>query len=119
MDRTQTTIWSDRSFPCQDPRLASGENQLGGHKSRFKGPDGRKFGYYWYLGVTLMDDGAGGARLEATITARGNGGQRLFRLAPARPRGGGYRRQTRRTRRALRQQSSATCCCQPSMVRNS
>ena len=27
-----------------------------------------------------MDDGAGGARREATISARGNGGQRLFLL---------------------------------------
>lgn len=43
-------------------------------------PDGRQYGYHWYLGTTLMDDGAGGARREATITARGNGGQRLFLL---------------------------------------
>jgi CubicO group peptidase (beta-lactamase class C family) len=43
-------------------------------------PDGRRYGYHWYLGMTLMDDGAGGARREATISARGNGGQRLFLL---------------------------------------
>jgi hypothetical protein len=33
-----------------------------------------------YLGIILTDDSAGGAWREATISARGSGGQRLFLL---------------------------------------
>lgn len=43
-------------------------------------PDGRRYGYQWYLGATAMDDGAGRVRWEETISAIGNGGQRLFLL---------------------------------------
>jgi CubicO group peptidase (beta-lactamase class C family) len=43
-------------------------------------PDGRKYGYQWYLSTIPMDDGAGGVRREQTINAVGNGGQRLFLL---------------------------------------
>ena len=43
-------------------------------------PDGRHYGYHWYLGATPMDDAAGGVRWEQTISAIGNGGQRLFLL---------------------------------------
>ena len=41
-------------------------------------PDGRQYGYQWYLGTVPMNDGAGGVRLEKIISAVGNGGQRLF-----------------------------------------
>jgi CubicO group peptidase (beta-lactamase class C family) len=41
-------------------------------------PDGRQYGYQWYLGSVMTDDGAGGARREAVIQAVGNGGQRLY-----------------------------------------
>jgi len=41
-------------------------------------PDGRRYGYQWYLGRVLADDGAGGIRREETVSAMGNGGQRLF-----------------------------------------
>ncbi len=41
-------------------------------------PDARRYGYHWYLGAVAMDDGAGGARWEETVSAIGNGGQRLF-----------------------------------------
>jgi CubicO group peptidase (beta-lactamase class C family) len=43
-------------------------------------PDGRQYGYQWYLGTVPMDDGAGGVCRERTINAVGNGGQRLFLL---------------------------------------
>ncbi len=41
-------------------------------------PDGRRYGYHWYLGATPMDDRAGGVQWEPTVSAIGNGGQRLF-----------------------------------------
>jgi CubicO group peptidase (beta-lactamase class C family) len=41
-------------------------------------PDGRQYGYQWYLGPVMTDDGAGGVRREAVIQAIGNGGQRLY-----------------------------------------
>jgi CubicO group peptidase (beta-lactamase class C family) len=43
-------------------------------------PDGRHYGYQWYLGSVPMTDGAGALRREAVINAWGNGGQRLFLL---------------------------------------
>jgi CubicO group peptidase (beta-lactamase class C family) len=43
-------------------------------------PDGRQYGYQWYLGTVPMNDGKGGVRLEKIISAIGNGGQRLFLL---------------------------------------
>lgn len=43
-------------------------------------PDGRRYGYQWYLGSVPMDDGVGGVRWEETVSAIGNGGQRLFLL---------------------------------------
>ena len=43
-------------------------------------PDGRHYGYHWYLGATPMDDAGGGVRWEQTISAIGNGGQRMFLL---------------------------------------
>ena len=43
-------------------------------------PDGRRYGYQWYLGAVPMDDGASGVRWEETVSAIGNGGQRLFLL---------------------------------------
>lgn len=43
-------------------------------------PDGRQYGYQWYLGTIPMDDGAGGVRPEKAVSAIGNGGQRLFLL---------------------------------------
>ena len=42
-------------------------------------PDGRGYGYHWYLGANAMADG-GGVRWEETISAIGNGGQRLYLL---------------------------------------
>jgi CubicO group peptidase (beta-lactamase class C family) len=42
-------------------------------------PDGRRYGYHWYLGATAMADG-GGVRWEETVSAAGNGGQRLYLL---------------------------------------
>jgi CubicO group peptidase (beta-lactamase class C family) len=42
-------------------------------------PDGRAYGYHWYLGANAMADGAG-VRWEETISAIGNGGQRLYLL---------------------------------------
>jgi CubicO group peptidase (beta-lactamase class C family) len=41
-------------------------------------PDGRRYGYHWYLGIVPIDDGAGGIRREEIVNAVGNGGQRLF-----------------------------------------
>jgi CubicO group peptidase (beta-lactamase class C family) len=43
-------------------------------------PDGRPYGYQWYLGPIPIADGARGVRWEETISAIGNGGQRLFLL---------------------------------------
>ena len=43
-------------------------------------PDGRQYGYQWYLGAVPMNDGNGGVRLERIISAIGNGGQRMFLL---------------------------------------
>ena len=43
-------------------------------------PDGRRYGYHWYLGAVPRDDGAGGVRFERTVSAVGLGGQRLFLL---------------------------------------
>jgi CubicO group peptidase (beta-lactamase class C family) len=43
-------------------------------------PDGRSYGYHWYLGAVPTDNGAGGVLWEPTISAMGNGGQRLFLL---------------------------------------
>jgi CubicO group peptidase (beta-lactamase class C family) len=43
-------------------------------------PDGSRYGYQWYLGAVPRDDGTGGARREETVSAMGNGGQRLFLL---------------------------------------
>lgn len=43
-------------------------------------PDGRHYGFQWYLGVVPRNDGAGKVRWEEAISAVGNGGQRLFIL---------------------------------------
>jgi len=43
-------------------------------------PDGRRYGYHWYLGGVARDDGAGRLRTEPMVSAIGNGGQRLFLL---------------------------------------
>ena len=43
-------------------------------------PDGRRYGYHWYVGAVPSDDGTGGVRWEETVSAMGNGGQRLFLL---------------------------------------
>ena len=43
-------------------------------------PDGRHYGYQWYLGSVPMSDSAGSLRREDVISASGNGGQRLFLL---------------------------------------
>jgi hypothetical protein len=43
-------------------------------------PDGRRYGYQWYLGAAPRDNGAGGVQWEETVSAMGNGGQRLFLL---------------------------------------
>jgi CubicO group peptidase (beta-lactamase class C family) len=43
-------------------------------------PDGRHYGYHWYLGAMPMDDGTGSVRWEKTVSAMGNGGQSLFLL---------------------------------------
>lgn len=43
-------------------------------------PDGRRYGYHWYLGATPRDDGNGGIRWERLVQATGYGGQRLFLL---------------------------------------
>jgi len=42
-------------------------------------PDGRHYGYHWYLGANAMADGSG-VRWEETVSAIGNGGQRLYLL---------------------------------------
>ncbi len=42
-------------------------------------PDGRRFGYHWYLGQVPRDE-AGSVRWESMVNAVGNGGQRLFLL---------------------------------------
>jgi CubicO group peptidase (beta-lactamase class C family) len=41
-------------------------------------PDGRRYGYHWYLGSTPLGDGPERVRWEETVSAVGNGGQRLF-----------------------------------------
>jgi CubicO group peptidase (beta-lactamase class C family) len=43
-------------------------------------PDGRRYGYHWYLGAVPAGDGTGSLRREETVSAIGNGGQRLFLL---------------------------------------
>lgn len=43
-------------------------------------PDGRRYGYQWYLGAVGRDDGRRGVRWEEMVSAIGNGGQRLFLL---------------------------------------
>jgi CubicO group peptidase (beta-lactamase class C family) len=45
-------------------------------------PDGRRYGYQWYLGAIARDDGTDGVVWEQTVSAIGNGGQRLFLLPP-------------------------------------
>lgn len=42
-------------------------------------PDGRQYGYQWYLSTLIRNDG-GRIRSEPAISAMGNGGQRLFVL---------------------------------------
>ena len=42
-------------------------------------PDGRRYGYQWYLNTFIRSD-AGRIRSEPAISAMGNGGQRLFVL---------------------------------------
>jgi CubicO group peptidase (beta-lactamase class C family) len=46
-------------------------------------PDGRYYGRHWYLGAVPRDDGAPGVRWEPTVSAIGNGGQRLTLLPEA------------------------------------
>lgn len=43
-------------------------------------PDSRRYGYQWYLSAVPRDNGAGGVTSEETVSAMGNGGQRLFLL---------------------------------------
>jgi CubicO group peptidase (beta-lactamase class C family) len=43
-------------------------------------PDGRRYGYQWYLSAFPRDNGAGGVQWEEIVSAMGNGGQRLFLL---------------------------------------
>ena len=43
-------------------------------------PDGLRYGYHWYMGAAARDGGAGDVLWEETISAIGNGGQRLFLL---------------------------------------
>ena len=43
-------------------------------------PDGRSYGYHWYLGAVPVGDADAGVRWERTISAVGNGGQRLTLL---------------------------------------
>ena len=43
-------------------------------------PDGRRYGYQWYLGVVPIACGTGRMNVERMINAVGNGGQRLFLL---------------------------------------
>ncbi len=43
-------------------------------------PDGRHYGYHWYVGATPVGDADAGVRWERTVSAVGNGGQRLFLL---------------------------------------
>jgi CubicO group peptidase (beta-lactamase class C family) len=43
-------------------------------------PDGRQYGYQWYLGTAPVSDGAGDVRQEQIVGAVGNGGQRLYML---------------------------------------
>lgn len=43
-------------------------------------PDGRRYGYQWYVGAVARDAGRHGVRREETVSAIGNGGQRLFLL---------------------------------------
>ena len=43
-------------------------------------PDGRGYGYHWYVGAVPMDDGAGSTKWERMVSAVGNGGQCLFLL---------------------------------------
>ena len=78
-------------------------------------PDGRRYGYHWYLGATPLADG-GGVRWEETVSAIGNGGQRLYLLPrldlvvadqpPATT--------TRPTNGARRWRCCAMCCCRRS-----
>jgi CubicO group peptidase (beta-lactamase class C family) len=43
-------------------------------------PDGLRYGYHWYMGAAARDAGDGDVLWEETISAIGNGGQRLFLL---------------------------------------
>lgn len=43
-------------------------------------PDGRRYGCHWYMGAIPMDNGSGGVSWQETVSAIGNGGQRLFLL---------------------------------------
>ncbi|CAO3382879.1 serine hydrolase domain-containing protein [Azospirillum argentinense] len=43
-------------------------------------PDGRRYGYHWYVEHVAMDNGSGGVRWEEMVNAVGYGGQRLFLL---------------------------------------
>jgi CubicO group peptidase (beta-lactamase class C family) len=42
-------------------------------------PDGRRYGFHWYLGPINRDDG-GAVEWEEMVSAAGNGGQRLYLL---------------------------------------
>jgi CubicO group peptidase (beta-lactamase class C family) len=55
--------WLDRSF---SPQASAWE--------------GQSYGYLWYAGTTPRDLGPGGVGEEPTISAMGNGGQRLYLL---------------------------------------
>lgn len=54
-------------------------------------PNGRGYGYRWYLGAIPTDNGAGRVRWEDTVGAIENNGQRFPATAPG-PCGGGHRR---------------------------
>jgi CubicO group peptidase (beta-lactamase class C family) len=65
---------------CQGRQLISEQWLATSFTPAVSMPDGSRYGYQWYLGAVPRDDGTGGARREETVSAMGNGGQRLFLL---------------------------------------
>ena len=63
-----------------DQQVIPAEWLVASFRSAVSMPDGRRNGYHWYLGAVPTDNGAGGLHWEETVSAVGNGGQRLFLL---------------------------------------
>jgi CubicO group peptidase (beta-lactamase class C family) len=64
----------------QQRRIVPADWLAASHSPALTLPDGRRYGYHWYLGAVPRAGAADGVVWEETVSAIGNGGQRLFLL---------------------------------------